>query len=170
MKRKTCILISSLCTVFILGSGGVNYILRQYDVDISPAVDFETENSNPVSKNAAGEAVLRTEGFEATQALSRPLFSSDRREFIEPEVQEQQAAPEPPPVASTYSAMPVVTLVGTRLIDNTNSALVVSSEGEEPNWLVVGDLISGWTISEISSSRIVLASGDQSISVELYPQ
>lgn len=170
MKRKTYILISSLCTMVILVSGGVNYVLSQHDVDISPAVDFGTEDNKPVRKNATGEAVLRTEGFEATQALSRPLFSSDRREFVEPQIQEPETTPEPPPVVSSYSAVPAVTLVGTRLIGDTNSALVMSSSGEEPNWLVVGDLVAGWTISEISSSRIVLASGEQSISVELYPQ
>jgi hypothetical protein len=121
---------------------------------------------------ALGE-VLDFSDLSPVQAYSRPLFSRDRRPWQPPppDPTEQVAAP----VAAVAPSLPIeppqAKLVGVSATGGTDlKALLQRSVDPEPEWFIVGDDLEGWTINKINAQSVVMVRGDQSFSLELYPE
>jgi len=114
-----------------------------------------------------------------TEALLRPLFHANRRPFTPPPV--EAAAPPPevevPPLEALAEpeqlpapqARPELRLAGVSLSGTARRALLGSSGGSEMRWYSQGDSVDGWVVASITNGAVILASGEQSFTVALYP-
>jgi len=114
----------------------------------------------PRDDQAAGDSAAALANPLAAQSLEglsgtreRPLFSPTRRPPPPPPTPTALApAPPPPPPAP-----PSVTLVGV-VMDGMEARAVVRSGTTDPALRVqIGDKISGWTVSQIESRKLVLS-------------
>ena len=108
------------------------------------------------------------------QITGRPIFSKTRRPFEPPEpvsvtIAGTQASAAPA-LPSSPKSEPSVTLSAVTIAGTNRRALVVSKEQPEGEWLEVGDVIEGWSISAIAAETLLLTSGGQSLTMRLYQE
>lgn len=97
---------------------------------------------------------------QLTATRERPLFLPTRRPArIEKPIVTAAPAPAPPPNMS---------LVGTILDGNRAQALVRMPPKPVAIRLHIGDVITGWRITQIEAQRMVIALGDRSITLRLF--
>jgi hypothetical protein len=93
---------------------------------------------------------------------SRPLFAKERRRGSAASIDaEEQALRE---VTKELSA----TLIGVMEIDGEMRALMAPGLGQDGVWLVTGEKVDGWTISEIGPDTVEVKSGVKSVRLFLY--
>lgn len=118
-------------------------------------------------------AALDFSELSPVQAYSRPLFSKDRRPWQPPppDPTEQAAAPAAPVATTEPIEPPQAKLVGVSAAGGSDmKALLHLSVAPEPEWFIVGDDLEGWTINKINAQSVVMVRGEQTFSLELYPE
>ncbi len=96
------------------------------------------------------------------QTLTRPIFAKSRRpapKAVETASPERAAGPPP--------ALTVQAIV---LSNGAWRAYLLDHGGANGEWYLVGQLIDGWTISEIRASELTLKSGERTAVLSLYPE
>jgi hypothetical protein len=97
------------------------------------------------------------------QALSRPLFTKNRRP--PPKVANVPAVPD----AFGQAAAPNGYTVSAIMTDKKKSqAYIVSGESLQGAWKKVGETVDSWTVSAINPADLILKSGSQSMKLKLY--
>ena len=119
----------------------------------------------PASESAAAPRpeISRTDRH---QAMTRPLFSPDRRPF-EPPVQ-PRAGPAPEPV---YPSEPEpeadFVLIGIGVARGRARALLTSGAGDHLGWVAEGETVLEWTITEISGRSVTIGRAEREVSLDL---
>lgn len=86
----------------------------------------------------------------------RPLFYPSRMPWAPP------APPEPPPVSTAPSPLTNYALVGVVVSGETRSALIRPPGATKAITLAEGQELGGWTLQEITRTRLRFAAGDAS--------
>ncbi|WP_036284658.1 hypothetical protein [Methylocystis sp. ATCC 49242] len=96
------------------------------------------------------------------QALSRPIFSKNRRPT-------PKTAGVRPVTPDAEAAAPAGLSVGAIVKSGgTAQAFVISSGAPEGEWKKVGDMIDTWTVDDITSLELTLKNGEQEVKLKLY--
>ncbi len=96
------------------------------------------------------------------QTVTRPVFAKSRRP-----VPKVVAAPAP---ENRTGPPPALTVQAIVLSNGASRAYLVSQGGANGEWYLVGQLIDGWTISEMRASEVTLKSGERTAILSLYPE
>ena len=107
--------------------------------------------------------------YDRHHALSRPLFSPDRRPWQPPAEEPVEAAPVPEPA---YQAEPEpeadFILIGIGVARGQARALLMSGAGDELGWVAEGETVFDWTISAISERSITIERAEREVSLNLH--
>jgi hypothetical protein len=106
--------------------------------------------------------------YERRHAVTRPLFSPDRRPW-QPRVQVAEREPEPAPVAEPEIEADFV-LIGIGFARGEARALLTNGAGEALGWVAEGDTISDWTVSAISERSVKMAQAEREVSLSLHAE
>ncbi len=97
----------------------------------------------------------------------RPLFDPSRQ----PALLEAAQAPAVPIVAPPAPALPpsppTMTVLGVIGIGDASKALL-APDGAEPEWVKLGDQLTGWTLIEIGPDWVVLSKSEQQFRLDMY--
>ena len=96
-----------------------------------------------------------------TQTLTRPIFAKSRRPAAKSAetVTPKNSAGSPPPL----------TLQAIVLSNGASRAYLAAPGNANGDWYGVGQLVEGWTISEIRASELTVKSDEQTATLSLYP-
>jgi hypothetical protein len=101
--------------------------------------------------------------------VERPLFEKRRRPVELPPV---KVAPRPEPAAPVMQAPAAdekaLTLLGVVMGDGRAVALLKRNKGGGSVRAELGDVIEGWTITQIEAQRVVLTQGSRQIALHLF--
>lgn len=98
-----------------------------------------------------------------TETLSRPVFAKSRRPIPKVAATPAQETPSAGPP-------PAVTVQALVLSNGEWRAYLVSRGDNKGDWYLPGQLVDGWTISEIHASDLTLKSGERTEILSLYPE
>lgn len=94
------------------------------------------------------------------EIVERPLFMADRRPY-EP----------PPPAASPVTQRPSkaqqFSLSGVVITEQQNIAILQSADGKTMQRVALGEVIDGWTLTEVHEQHVVLQKDDDTRILEL---
>jgi hypothetical protein len=142
--------------------GMVNWWVIQ--LDPAPAAAGErmvlaSTGSVPVSLGAPSEERALSDFDEVVR---RPVFTASRRPFVQPEPARREATRVLPP--------PDLRLMGVALDGNRKQALLRTGQQPRARWVDEGETIEGgWVLRTVQADAAVLASGQQTHEVRLYP-
>lgn len=91
-----------------------------------------------------------------SEMLRRPLFSATRRPVV------PTVTPPPIPIAAEAPTPSNHRLVGVVMIDDEQFALINDPPAHKSQRVAVGEAISGWTVSELTSGSATITQGGQS--------
>ena len=153
---------TGLCLILILTIGF--FAFRSADEDPLPTqIASALQIDSPDTRQPSASPIRRSDVYY--QAITdRPIFSETRRPFTP-----EQAPPEPVSESpqKTTEAPPLVRLLGV-MSGAEQTRVLVSVDGNTPIWLSQGEKIGAWTISETGTDWFEIASGEQSIRLDLY--
>ena len=93
-----------------------------------------------------------------TEILRRPLFTSSRSPF------------EPTPTRAEPSGLPSdIRLTGIAINPDKRQALLRTPQQPQGRWVEEGHSIDGWLLRSVRDDAVVLASGQQTRGLRLYP-
>jgi hypothetical protein len=109
-----------------------------------------------------------------SQSLLRPLFNPTRKPFTSASIQETTAEPPPEPPRPVEVPAPSVVdasvfkLKGVLLSEALDSALIVTTEQPNGQWLRTGAELQGWKLAKIKKDQVVLIQNGQTLTLQLY--
>lgn len=161
----------------LTGLAWLNMKWIETPLDLTPIVPSATPVHQPDSRapNVAAPWQFTDLADGLSESLARPLFHATRRPFVppvsdqtapmpvEPSAVEVVEQPEPPP------ALPELWLAGVSASGEIKRALIGRAGAADVQWVKAGDTVAGWRVEAITSTAIVLTSGDQRFTIPLYP-
>lgn len=161
-----------LLAIFVLAMlVGVNAYLVAHPVNQSP-IPVAGRTIGASATTDPGAAASRTDERDVAvfdHAITRPLFSKDRRPYEPREPEPTIEEPAMPIETGERIGRPIVKLLGISLTGRSASALVRGRSGGL-RWIQSGELIGGWAVSAIDAGAITLSHAGERFSVALYPQ
>lgn len=127
--------------------------------------------ATPTSPAQTTQVTQRPDAYYAA-ITERPVFSPLRRPYV-PKVVTSAPISKPvlvvskPVVQAAEAPPPEVTFQGVITRDERTAALI-GLNGEAPTWVVQGDAIAGWTLSNIGNDWIEISRAARSIRVDMY--
>ena len=153
---------------FLLGAQLVS--LATTPADPMPAVARGSVNparSGPPA--GSGDAVRPgLAAYELEHAVTRPLFSPDRRPWQLP-VQVVEREPEAAPVVEPEVEADFV-LIGIGIARGQARALLTSGAGEDLGWVTQGETVLNWTVSAIFERSVTMARAEREVSLNLHAE
>jgi hypothetical protein len=146
--------------------------------------DWYSESATSESKPTRAAAVPRTTLEDAPpvkplasldldrlhDTVKRPLFEKSRRS-VEP-LPPVDVAPRPVPAAPVMQAPAAdenaLTLLGVVMGDGRAVALLKRNKGGASVRAELGDIVEGWTITQIEAQRVILSQGSRQIALYLF--
>lgn len=146
-----------------------NYQMIQRPVNLSAVELVGSYKQLFASHN--GEQGNLLAGFSTVQTLSRPIFSSSRRQWKPQEIavnaQKITAKPEPR-LNVTPIDKPQIRLLGIEITSKKRSALIKVPEDPIARWINKGGHVSGWKLTEVEDGKLVLVFEDERMEVTFY--
>lgn len=104
-----------------------------------------------------------------TAITDRPLFEQSRRPVtaVVESVEEVESEIVETPAPQAEIPTPDVQLLGV-LAGGARTAALLSYDAEPPRWHSHGEIINGWTLSEIQADHVVFTENERELRVELY--
>jgi hypothetical protein len=161
--RLSPIMVIILGGLFLLDFASALFATVSIFGPIAPEPDVKTGWRPPALAASDPNQGVSVNGADA-DALMRPIFRKSRRpEMVENNASTKLERVEPPPSVAGFVLSAIVK------VGKTARAFVVSSSQPEGKWLLVGEEIEGWKISEVRDSEVVLSNGDRYARLGLYP-
>ncbi|WP_457645940.1 hypothetical protein [Profundibacter sp.] len=137
---------------------------------VQNTVSVPVPQNIPASSSATAPVTNRPAVYYAA-ITERPLFDPTRRPYapeqvaVEPEVDEVPKAPTPEPEQETPP--PSISLQGIMTRDNKKAALIGINDGDSV-WVLQGDPVADWTLSNIGNDWIEISRDARNIRVDMY--
>lgn len=176
MRRARILLaVASAIAVF----AAINLFLHANPPQTTPLMDNNPINSEFASQEGAA-GIIRAPELLFVHTQTRPLFSSNRRKWVEAPL----PAPEPlamaAPVAlagdpvlaeeaSFAGEPPNMTLIGVQKTPDGAQVLLLNVGTSQALWFKNGEKLEAWTVQMIEPGSVELALGERKIKLELYP-
>ncbi len=168
MNRKHAFI---LLAITILGLGLMNAWMYSIPIATTPIASQST-NEQLVSegvKSEVGASISADDGIG--HALARPLFASTRRPWTAPAlvsapVVAVQPVEQPSPLPSEP---PSFVILGIQKIPSGSKALLAHTGQADAQWYGKGEVIDGWSVTEISASIVKIERDAQMLQLDLYP-
>ena len=159
-SRLHTALVVVLCAV-VAGLAAINWWVLQ--LDPVPArgerIVLASVGAIPVSLSRPGDESALSDFDEV---IRRPVFAASRRPFVqsEPTVVQQPARALPPPD---------IRLIGISINADKKQALLRTAQQPRGRWIGEGENVDGWVLRSVRADAVVIASGQQSHELRLYP-
>jgi hypothetical protein len=161
--------------ITLLAMGWLNFHWSRTPLDLSPIVVERV--LQPASAGQASDIVAsRSERYEITETLLRPLFHSNRRPFepapapvVDLAVDEEAPLPVAEQEIPIPTNRPELRLAGISVSGNRKRALLGLASSPEIRWYSQGENVDGWVVASITHETVTLESGGQSFVMPLYP-
>ena len=158
-KRLSPLMLAALCLLSLTTTLSALFLLRALLGWGEPETLATAEWRAPSASLAASLPAAAAPAD--TQTLTRPIFVKSRR----------------PPAKSAETAMskdrpgppPAVTVQAIVLSNGASRAYLAAQGKADGDWYGVGQLVEGWTISEIRASELTVKSSEQTATLSLYP-
>jgi hypothetical protein len=162
MKRMRRTLVLLLCAL-VAALGYVNWRVLQLEPVASPAegrIELASVSAMPDLQLGPSEQPALSD-FDGI--VRRPLFNASRRPFVQsepPAAREPARAPPPPPD---------LRLVGVAIEADRKQALLRTGQQPVARWVKEGESIDGWLLRSVRADVAVIASGERTHELRLYP-
>jgi hypothetical protein len=138
---------------------------------VEPMAVTAPGSTDPARKPAPPEAADAMRpgivGYDRDHALSRPLFSPERRPW-QPPVQAAAVEPEPVRLVEPEPEADFV-LIGIGVARGQARALLTNGAGDRLGWVAEGETVHDWTVSAITGRSVTIARAEREVSLTLDP-
>jgi hypothetical protein len=155
--QTACLLV--LCAV-VAGLALGNWWVLQLDPAPAPAerVVLASATAIPVSLARPNDDNSLTDFDEVVR---RPVFTASRRPFVQSAPAVREPARVLPP--------PDIRLIGVAIDSSRKQALLRTAQQPRGRWVGEGETIDGWLLRTVRADAVVVASGQQTHELRLYP-
>jgi len=138
----------------------VKVLLPSYRVDVTPVVDVtERQTDRSSTKERVDEDAKRTDDYSII--TENNLFHPERR-FVIPKQEEML----PKPDFVLYGTL-LAGDIKVAYMEDLKSPFTTSGRGKRQRSVHLGEMVSGYTLSEIYNDRVVMVRGDDRIEVKV---
>jgi hypothetical protein len=160
-SRLQTAVVALLCAV-VAALAATNWWVLQFDPAPAPAggrIMLASAGTIPVTLSRPSEESALSEFDEIVR---RPVFAASRRPFVPsaPTAVQPPARALPPPD---------VRVIGISINAGKKQALLRSAQQPRGRWIGEGESIDGWVLRNVRADAVVIASGQQSHELRLYP-
>jgi hypothetical protein len=152
--------------VFLCAAVAALVVVNWWALQLDPAPTPTGERIVLASASAIPVSLLRPSDERALsdfdEVVGRPVFAASRRPFVqsEPTADRQPARVLPPPD---------IRLIGVAIDASKKQALLRTAQQPRGRWVGEGESIDGWLLRSVRADAAVVASGQQTHELRLYP-
>ena len=149
-----------LCAV-VAALGLVNWWVMELEPVPPPAVAGSARADAPAAPVSSPRPVDDRPLSDFEEIVRRPLFSASRSPFVPTESTPTLAGPSRRP--------PDIRLTGVAIDASKKQALLRTPQQPQGRWVEEGDSIDGWLLRSVRDDAVIVASGQQTHELRLYP-
>lgn len=149
-----------LCAV-VAALGLVNWWVMELEPQPPLAGPGRARVDSPAAPLSSSRPVDHRPLSDFEEIVRRPLFTANRSPFVPPESTQTVARPGLRP--------PDIRLVGVAIDASKKQALLRTPQQPQGRWVEEGDSIDGWLLRGVRDDAVIVASGQQTYELRLYP-